>query len=115
MTKLNIVRRLKTLFTDSFLRSKQGKTIVTLVLVFIFLYVCTLTPAEVLVDPSQDGFEVNNWGPNVNLILNKTRYIDVKEDKLKKILMWNDAYGVRTYDIGLGREPFYKYMFPDTR
>jgi hypothetical protein len=29
--------------------------------------------------------------------------------------MWNDAYGVRTYDIGFGREPFYKYKCPDTR
>jgi hypothetical protein len=48
-------------------------------------------------------------------VLNKTRFTDVTEDKLKTILMWNDAYGVRTYDIGHGREPFYKYKCPDTR
>ena len=33
---------------------------------------------------------------------------DVPKDQLKTILMWNDAYGVREYDIGHGREPFYK-------
>jgi hypothetical protein len=48
-------------------------------------------------------------------LVNKTRYLDVKEEKLKTILMWNDAYGVRTYDIGFGREQFYKYKCPDTR
>jgi hypothetical protein len=53
-----------------------------------------------------DLYEINNYGTNDNLLLRKNRQ---KGDRdLKTILMWNDAYGVRTYDIGWGREPFYK-------
>ena len=43
------------------------------------------------------------------------RQYDAPESDLKTILMWNDAYGVRDYDIGHGREPFYKYRCPETR
>ena len=55
-------------------------------------------------------YEVNNYGPNDNLLVRRDRDRDVPESELKTILMWNDAYGVRTYDIGHGREPFYKYV-----
>ena len=56
-------------------------------------------------------YEVNNYGPNDNLLVRRDRARDVPESELKTILMWNDAYGVRTYDIGHGREPFYRYSF----
>ena len=55
-------------------------------------------------------YEVNNYGPNDNLLVRRDRDRDVPESELKTILMWNDAYGVRTYDIGHGREPFYRYV-----
>ena len=57
-------------------------------------------------------YEVNNYGPNDNLLVRRDRDRDVPESELKTILMWNDAYGVRTYDIGHGREPFYRYKCP---
>ena len=60
-------------------------------------------------------YEVNNYGPNDNLLVRRDRDRDVPESELKTILMWNDAYGVRTYDIGHGREPFYRYKCPETR
>ena len=60
-------------------------------------------------------FDVNNYGSNVNLLVNKTRYKNVPNSKLKTILFWNDAYGVRTYDVGFGHEHFYTNMCPDTR
>ena len=36
-------------------------------------------------------------------------------NKWKNILFWNDAYGVRTYDVGFGNEHFYNNLCPDTR
>ena len=61
--------------------------------------------------PSYDPeiYEVNNYGPNDNVLVRKDRDRDVPESGMKTILMWNDAYGSRTYDIGHGREPFYRY------
>ena len=64
---------------------------------------------------SSNGYEVNNWGENDNLLVLQDRQRDAKESELKTILMWNDAYGVREYDIGHGREPFYKFRCPETR
>ena len=57
---------------------------------------------------NSEVYEVNNYGPNDNLLVRRDRDRDVPESELKTILMWNDAYGVRTYDIGHGREPFYR-------
>eukprot|EP00095_Tigriopus_kingsejongensis_P005710 snap_masked-scaffold459_size165548-processed-gene-0.8 protein:Tk05710 transcript:snap_masked-scaffold459_size165548-processed-gene-0.8-mRNA-1 annotation:"hypothetical protein DAPPUDRAFT_41601" len=60
-----------------------------------------------------DDYEVNHFGDNDNLrvLTNRQR----NETRLKTILMWNDAYGVREYDIGHGREPFYRFKCPETR
>ena len=60
-------------------------------------------------------FDINNYGNNLNLVLNKTRHRDVPQNCLKKILFWNDAYGEKVYSIGIGNEPFYTYKCPDTR
>ena len=60
-------------------------------------------------------FDINNYGNNLNLVLNKTRYRDVPQNCLKKILFWNEAYGEKIYSIGIGNEPFYTYKCPDTR
>merc|ERR1712223_1771360 len=64
------------------------------------------------VDPD---FDINDYGPDSNLMVNKTIYINVPKSKLKNILFLNDAYGVRTYDVGFGNEHFYSNMCPDTR
>ena len=60
-------------------------------------------------------FEINNYGNNLNLVLNKKRHRDVPQNCLKKILFWNNAYGEKIYSIGIGNEPFYTYKCPDTR
>ena len=60
-------------------------------------------------------FDINNYGKNLNLVLNKTRHRDVPQNSLKKILFWNDAYGEKIYSIGVGNQPFYTYKCPDTR
>ena len=62
-----------------------------------------------------EEFEINNWLWNDHLVLRKDRQKDAKPEEIKTILMWNDAYGVRNYDIGHGREPFYKFQCPETR
>ena len=62
-----------------------------------------------------EAFGINNYGSNVNVLVNKTRYRDVPKSKLKNILFRNDAYGVRTYDVGFGQEHFYSNLCPDTR
>ena len=66
-----------------------------------------------LIPNNNDDYEINNLGPNRNVVIRKDR--DKEATELKTILMWNDAYGVREYDIGHGREPFYKYKCPETR
>ena len=60
---------------------------------------------------SESNFDISNYGNNVNLVLNKTRYRDVPQNNLKKILFWNR----KTYSIGIGNDPFYTYKCPDTR
>ena len=64
---------------------------------------------------SESNFDISNYGNNLNLVLNKTRYRDVPQNNLKKILFWNDNYGSKTYSIGIGNDPFYTYKCPDTR
>ena len=59
---------------------------------------------------SESNFDISNYGNNLNLVLNKTRYRDVSQNNLKKILFWNDNYA-----IGIGNDPFYTYKCPDTR
>ena len=59
-----------------------------------------------------EDLEVNNYGSNVNLVVNKSRYRDVPTNKLKNILFWNlkdldKAYGFEKYDVGEGHEHFY--------
>ncbi len=61
-------------------------------------------PSKVPIDLTQ--FEVNNFGPNDNVLVKKDR--QKNKTRLKTILMWNDAYGMRQYDIGWGREPYFK-------
>ncbi len=63
-----------------------------------------------------DGYMDNNWGDNVHKPVKLDRQTDAASNaSLKTILMWNNAYGVRTYDIGHGREPFFKYGCEETR
>ncbi len=56
----------------------------------------------------QDEFIVNNFGFNHNLTLRKDRQREYPFDQLKIILMWNEAYGSKKYNLGFGREPFYE-------
>ena len=65
-------------------------------------------------------FQINNHGPNMNLLVKKTRYKDTPESKLKTILFWNLkemdlAYGFQKYDFGEGHDIFYNNLCPDTR
>ena len=64
---------------------------------------------------SESNFDISNYGNNLNLVLNKTRYRDVPQNNLKKILFWNGNYGSKTYSIDIGNDPFYTYKCPDTR
>lgn len=58
---------------------------------------------------------VNDYGNNNRLLVPKYRYNDTPQSELKTILMWNLAYGSKDYDIGHGRDPFFKYRCPETR
>ncbi|XP_023320067.1 alpha-(1,3)-fucosyltransferase C [Eurytemora carolleeae] len=58
---------------------------------------------------------INNFGDNIDLIMEKDRQRDSDEKDLKYILHWNEAYGGKEYDIGFGREPFYSSLCPETR
>ena len=61
-------------------------------------------------------FDINNYGHNLNLFVNKTRHINVPKRQLKNILFWNlDASGRKMYSIGSGNEVFYENICPDTR
>ena len=83
-------------------------------IVFVYLSLFLLYKPRNL-EEQQSDFEINNFGPNFNVLVNKTRYRNVPKKQLKSILFWNDAYGVRTYDVGFGREHFYSNLCPDTR
>ena len=61
------------------------------------------------------GFVVNDFGNYDKLCVDSIRHKDTPSNKLKTILMWNEAYGTKEYDIGFGREPFFKYKCPETR
>ena len=68
-------------------------------------------------------FDINNYGHNLNLFVNKTRHVNVPKRQLKHILFWNldptkqsfDANGKKIYSIGSGNEVFYENICPDTR
>lgn len=85
------------------------------IFIVTFLYLTLALLHNNSTEYDNEEFEVNNFGPNHNLLVNKTRYRDVPKSKLKNILFWNDAYEVRTYDVGFGQEHFYENLCPDTR
>ena len=67
-----------------------------------------------------DDFEINNNGPNVNLLVNKSPYIDIPENKLKTILFFTtrdmeEAFGFQKYDFGEGHQIFKTNLCPDPR
>ena len=64
---------------------------------------------------NDNKYEINNWGGNDNLVLVKDRQRDAEDSELKIILMWNIAYGTKNFDIGHGRELFYKFKCQETR
>ena len=70
---------------------------------------------QILYDTLENVNILNNFGSNLNLPVNKTRFREVPNTELKNILFWNDAYGVRKYDVGDGQEHFYSNLCPDTR
>ncbi len=73
-------------------------------------------PADQPLKEVPDGYMENNWGDNVHLLVKENRQTDeASNSSLKTILMWNNAYGSRRYDIGHGREPFFKYGCEETR
>jgi hypothetical protein len=67
------------------------------------------------IEVNNSDVDINNFGSNFNVLVNKSRYRDVPRSGLKNILFWNDAYGVREYDVGSGQEHFYTNLCPDTR
>ena len=67
-----------------------------------------------------ENFEVNNNGPNVNLLVNKSHYINIPENKLKTILFFTtrdmeEAFGFQKYDFGEGHQIFKTNLCPDPR
>ncbi len=75
MPKLNLVRRFKTVISDSFRRTLSGRLISTIGLFFVFFFLLAqFIDRRTLMDVETghffDGntFEVNNYGSNVNLV-----------------------------------------------
>ena len=62
-----------------------------------------------------DLYVLSNFGSNINVSLLKERQRDAPASELKYILHWNEAYGDKAYAFGLGREPFYTHICPETR
>ena len=67
-----------------------------------------------------ENFEINNNGPNVNLLVNKSRYTNIPENKLKTILFFTsrdmeEAFGFQKYDFGEGHQIFKTNLCPDPR
>ena len=67
-----------------------------------------------------ENFKINNNGPNVNLLVNKSRYINIPENELKKILFFTtrdmeEAFGFQKYDFGEGHQIFKTNLCPDPR
>ena len=65
-----------------------------------------------------ENFKINNNGPNVNLLVNKSRYINIPENELKKILFFTtrdmeEAFGFQKYDFGEGHQIFKTNLCPD--
>ena len=60
-----------------------------------------------------ENLKINNNGPNVNLLVNKSRYINIPENELKKISFFTtrdmeEAFGFQKYDFGEGHQIFKK-------
>eukprot|EP00096_Caligus_rogercresseyi_P009651 TRINITY_DN3306_c0_g1_i1.p2 TRINITY_DN3306_c0_g1~~TRINITY_DN3306_c0_g1_i1.p2 ORF type:complete len:397 (-),score=104.04 TRINITY_DN3306_c0_g1_i1:859-2049(-) len=87
-------------------------------LCMILFFICLLIlERETLLKPSisSSSTELNNYGPHRHLAVSRDRQKGTEEKDLKVILAWNEAYGGKVYDIGSGREAFYKYKCPETR
>ncbi len=59
--------------------------------------------------------EINNYGPNIDMVINPNANRDVNQSDLKTILMWNEAYGAKQMGFEHGREAFFKFKCPETR
>ena len=81
---------------------------------FMAIYSSESVSLQTTVEESEN-YVINDYGPNDKLIMKRDRYNDTPVSELKTILFWNDAYGNRDYDIGHGREPFYRFKCPETR
>jgi len=75
MVKLNIVRRTKSVVTDLLRRNSVHRTISTLVLLFMFLFLLLQLVEKSSLDPvpgfsviDESLFEVNSFGSNVDLV-----------------------------------------------
>jgi hypothetical protein len=75
MPKLNIVRRFKSVTSDSFRRTLSGRLISTIGLIFVFFFLLAqLIDRRALIDVDnghfvdEETFDVNNYGSNVNLV-----------------------------------------------
>lgn len=119
--KIKSLQRVKSVVCHQLKLLPAKRVIILLALVYCTLFLIGRLDHSHLLQQVQDSksttgdFEINNFGTNVNLLVNKTRYRTVPKTELKNILFWNDAYGVRTYDVGFGREHFYENLCPDTR
>ena len=60
-------------------------------------------------------FLLNNHGDNINKKVDVNRQSNASQTGLKYILMWNEAYGTKEYDLGFGRKPFYDNLCEETR
>ena len=81
MGKLNLIRRLKTLSGDVLRRSWSQRTVSTILLLFVFLFllVQVVDKHRVELVPGLDEslFEVNSFGSNVDLVsLDRGRVLD---------------------------------------
>ena len=75
MPKLNLVRRFKTVISDSFRRTLSGRLISTIGLIFVFCFLLAqFIDRRALIDVEnghfvdENTFEVNNYGSHVNLV-----------------------------------------------
>ena len=119
-TNIKSLHRAKSVIFRHYKVLPYKKVVLLVICIYFALFVLLKSRTELnsIVDEEQVGdpnFDINNYGENLNLMVNKTRFKDVPKTKWKNILFWNDAYGVRTYDVGFGNGHFYNNMCPDTR
>ena len=89
MGKLNLIRRLKTLSGDVLRRSWSQRTVSTILLLFVFLFllVQVVDKHRVELVPGLDEslFEVNSFGSNVDLVsLGRVRVVDPAGPRLQQ-------------------------------